>query len=158
MAGTAADGLQVVVFRLGSEEYGIDIDHVREIIRRSEATPVPHAAKSVKGVINLRGKIIAIVDLRTRFGLPEAERSASERIIVMEVENHLVGVEVDAATEVLQLEADSVEPPPEVLSSEDMVGAVMGVAKIGDRLIVLLKLEQVLPLADVAKVGEEGGG
>lgn len=158
MAATATDGLQVVVFRLGSEEYGIDIDLVREIIRRTEVTPVPHAGKSVKGVINLRGKIIAIVDLRTRFGLPAAEGSPTERIIVVEMDKHLVGVEVDAATEVLRLPQESIEPPPEVLASEDMANAVLGVGKIDERLIVLLKLAEVLPLADVAKVGEEAGG
>lgn len=155
---TVTDGLQVVVFRLGSEEYGIDIDLVREIIRRTEVTPVPHAAESVKGVINLRGKIIAIVDLHSRFGLERGEPSPSERIIVVETDNHLVGLEVDAATEVMHLPADSIEPPPEVLTSQQMSEAVMGVGKIGDRLIVLLKLEEILPLADVVRVGEESGG
>lgn len=158
MAETAVDSLQVVVFRLGSEEYGIDIDLVREIIRRTEVTPVPHAAKSAKGVINLRGKIVAVVDLRSRFGMPPIEASPTERIIVVEVDGHLVGVEVDAATEVLRLARDSIEPPPEVLASEDMANAVMGVGKIDGRLIVLLKLEEILPLSDVAKVGDESGG
>jgi len=158
VAETATEGLQVVVFRLGAEEYGIDIDVVREIIRRTEVTPVPHAAKAVKGVINLRGKIIAIVDLRARFGLPPAEGTSTERIIVVEMDKHLVGVEVDAATEVLRLPQDSIEPPPDVLASEDMAGAVLGVGKIDDRLVLLLKLEQILPLADVAKVGETSGG
>lgn len=158
MAETAVDSLQVVVFRLGSEEYGINIDLVREIIRRTEVTPVPHAARSVKGVINLRGKIIAVVDLRSRFGLPPVEASSTERIIVMEIDGHLVGVEVDAATEVLRLAQDSIEPPPEVLASEDMANAVLGVGKIDGRLIVLLRLEEVLPLSDVAKVGDESGG
>lgn len=158
MATAASDGIQVVVFRLGSEEYGIEIDLVREIIRRTEVTPVPHAAKAVKGVINLRGKIVAIVDLRARFGLERSKDSATERIVVVEVGGHLVGIEVDAATEVLRLSPESIEPPPDVLASEDMEDAVMGVGKIDDRLIVLLKLEQVLPLADVVKVGEKSGG
>lgn len=158
MTATVTEGVQVVVFRLGSEEYGIDIDHVREIIRRTEVTPVPHATKSVRGVINLRGKIIAVVDMHVRFGLERGEESPTERIIVVEVDGHLVGLEVDAATEVLQLPPDSIEPPPEVLASEHMAEAVMGVGKIEERLIVLLRLEEVLPLADVAKVGEESGG
>lgn len=158
MTTTKADGIQVVVFRLGSEEYGIDIDLVREIIRRTEVTPVPHAASSVKGVINLRGKIIAVVDLKARFGLEQTVESPSDRIIVVEVDKHLVGIEVDAATEVLHLAKDAIEAPPEVLTSEDLVEAVMGVGKIGERLIVLLKLEQILPLADVAGIGKENGG
>ncbi len=152
------EGPQVVVFRLGAEEYGVDISHVREIIRRTEVTPVPHAAKSVKGVINLRGRIVAVVDLRARFGLEPGEESSAERIIVTQVDKHLVGVEVDAATEVLRLPPDSVEAPPEVLASAEMGEAVAGVGKIGDRLIVLLKLEEILPLAEVAKVGEGSGG
>lgn len=158
MAGFAGDGMQVVVFRLGSEEYGVDIDLVREIIRRTDVTPVPHAAKAVKGVINLRGKIIAIVDLRARFGLQRRQESPAERIVVVEVAGHLVGVEVDAATEVLRLPPDSIEPPPDVLASEDMADAVMGVGKIDGRLVVLLRLERVLPLADVAKVDQESRG
>jgi len=147
-----------VVFKLSSEEYGIDIDLVREIIRRTDVTPVPHAAPSVKGVINLRGKIIPVIDLRARFGLPEVGPGSTDRIIVVEVDKHLVGIEVDAATEVLQLAADSIEAPPEVLTSEDLAEAVLGVGKIGERLVILLKLEQILPLADVAGIGKGSGG
>lgn len=161
MGAAVTDGVQVVVFRLGSEEYGIDIDLVREIIRWTEVTPVPHAAQSVRGVTNLRGRIVPVIDLRSRFCLGEREASPTERIVVVEVDKHVVGIEVDAATEVLRLDADSIEPPPEVAASEDTRQAMKGVAKVDDRLILLLRLEEVLPLADVAKVarrvGDESG-
>lgn len=134
------DELQVVVFELGGERYGLDIGTVYEIIRHQPITAVPNAPSFVEGVINLRGRIIPVVDLRGRFGLSAAAPTKASRIVVCEAAGHRVGLVIDAVTEVLMVPSDAIEPTPEVAGGTE-AGYLNGIVKLGDRLIILLDLE-----------------
>lgn len=148
---------QIVVFRLGGEEYGISIDRVESIIRWEEPTAVPYAPPSMSGVINLRGRIVPVIDLSARFDMPPTETTPLSRIVIAQVDGQLVGLIVDAATEVLQIDPANVEPPPEALASATMREALLGVARVDDRLIVLLKVENVIPAVDELMEASDGG-
>ena len=134
---------QVVGFKLGEEEFVIDILKVQEIIKMIDITPVPNAPYYVNGVINLRGKVIPVVSLRKRFGFEEKEINNFTRIIVVEIDKKLVGFIVDRVTEVLRIPGPSIEPPPPLVSK---VGSeyLKGVGKIGDRLLIILEIEKIL--------------
>lgn len=134
---------QFVVFKLGQEEYGVDIMQVNTIERMMPITRVPKAPDFVEGVINLRGEIIPVIDLKKRFGLASGEVTADTRIIIVMLDDLRVGMIVDSATEVVQLPQDSIEPPPSVAGniSSDFLE---GVGKIGDRLLIILNLEKIL--------------
>ncbi len=137
------DEQQLVVFDLSTEAYGVDIGAVREIIRLQDITRVPRTPEFVEGVINLRGKVIPVVDLRKRFGLPAEEESKENRIVVVDIGAQDIGVIVDAVTEVLRIATESVEPPASVITTADSE-YLLGIAKLDSRLIILLDLEQVL--------------
>ena len=132
--------LQVVVCELADEHYGLDIARVFEIIRHQSITPVPRAPVFVKGVINLRGRIIPVVDLRCRFAMPETEPTKETRIVVAESGSTRVGLIVDSVSEVLMLQLAAVEPTPEVAAGADSE-YLRGIAKLGDRLVLLLELD-----------------
>lgn len=134
---------QLVVFRLAEEHYGFDIAGVREIILWQPVTRLPKVPSFVEGVINLRNHVIPIIDLRRRFELPDVERGRETRIMVVEVGGQTVGLVVDAVTEVLSIQADMVESPEGVTTGVEE-SFIRGVAKVGDRLIVLLALEDLL--------------
>ncbi len=136
--GRAAE-LQVVVCELGDERYGLDIAKVFEIIRHQPITAVPGSPFFVKGVINLRGRIIPVVDLRERFGMPGAEPTKETRIVVAESSGVRVGLIVDSVSEVLLVPAEAVEATPEVAAGSD-TEYLKGIAKLGDRLVLLLEL------------------
>jgi purine-binding chemotaxis protein CheW len=140
--GTLSDQ-QTVVFRLADESYGIDIFRVNEIIRLREITPVPRTESHVKGLVNLRGKTIPVIDLRSRFSLPEAEESDTSRIIVVESDAGQIGVVVDAVTEVLTLHVDQIEQTPQMVTDNENQ-FVKAVAKTNDKLITLLDLDVAL--------------
>lgn len=131
--------LQLVTFEVGSEEFAIPILSVQEINRMMEITRVPQSPQFVEGVINLRGKIIPVVDLRQRFGMPPAERNGDNRIIVVEVSGRVIGFTVDRVNEVLRIESGIVEPAPAMVASLDS-DYVQGVGKLPDRLLILLEL------------------
>ena len=133
---------QLVVFDLADEAYGVDINAVDGIIRMQAITKVPRTLEFVEGVINLRGEVIPIVDMRKRFGLRLTEETKDSRITVADMGGHKVGMIVDAVNEVLRITADSIEPPSSVITSADST-YLMGIAKVEDRLIILLDLEQV---------------
>ena len=130
---------QVVVCQLGQESYGLDISSVYEIIRFQECTAVPAAPSFVDGVINLRGIIIPVMDMASRFGQSRGETTKSTRIIVAGTNGRRVGLVVDAVTEVLIVSEDAVEPTPEVAAGFDSA-YIRGIAKIGDELVILLDL------------------
>lgn len=135
---------QLVSFVVGGEVFGIDILKVQEIIRPTQITSIPNASRLVEGVINLRGRIIPIVSLRRRFGLPDASDEQHEsRIIVVDLERRVVGFRVDGVRQVLAVDGAQSEPPPE-LSSGAGADYVRGVAKLEDGLLLLLDLERVL--------------
>jgi len=135
--------LQVVGFRIGNETYGVRIGSVREIVRVPEITAVPSAPETVEGVINLRGKIIPVMDLRKRFGQTEIHSDKKNRILVVELENKLVGLIVNAASEVLKIAPSEIEPPGN-LFAEGESGYVTGVGKLKGRLIILLDIAKLL--------------
>lgn len=134
---------QLVTFSLDSEEFGVDIMLVQEIIRIPPITRVPKAPSFVEGVINLRGNVIPVVSLRNRFGMERVEETDLSRIIVLQVQNRDFGVRVDAVTEVLRLDSDAIEPPPSVALGVDS-HYIRGVGKIGERLLILLDLEHII--------------
>ncbi|HEV3155130.1 MAG TPA: chemotaxis protein CheW [Candidatus Baltobacteraceae bacterium] len=135
--------IQIVSFRLGNEEYGVDISQVQEIIRMVEITHVPRAPRFMEGVINLRGQLIPIIDLRTRFAMPRADHTKSTRIIVTEIGTKRVGMVVDSVSEVLNIPIEQVEDAPDMIAG---VGTeyIQGVGKVNDRLVILLDLTMVI--------------
>jgi purine-binding chemotaxis protein CheW len=142
-----SDTIQVVSFKLGSEEYGVDIAQVQEINRMVAVTHVPRAPQFMEGVINLRGQLIPIIDLRTRFGMPRAEHTKSTRIVVTEIGAKRVGMVVDSVSEVLRLPTDQIEDAPEMITGVD-TEYIRGVGKIEDRLIILLDLAKIISGAE----------
>ncbi|MCH7733696.1 MAG: chemotaxis protein CheW [Chloroflexi bacterium] len=140
---TGSTEQQLVVFDLNNEAYGVDIESVREIIRLQEITRVPRTPDFVEGVINLRGKVIPVVELRKRFGLPVQDRNSENRIVNVDIGGQEIGMVVDAVTEVLRISSDAVEPPSSVITTADS-GYLKGIAKLDDRLIIMLDLDQVL--------------
>jgi purine-binding chemotaxis protein CheW len=137
------DMLQLVSFKLKEEEFGVDILQVQEIIRMQEITHVPNAPDFVEGVINLRGRVIPIVDLRKRFGLEHKEHGSATRIIVVMIGQVTVGLIVDEVSEVLRIPEDTVEPPPPIVAGIES-DYIKGVGKLEDRLLILLDLNKIL--------------
>jgi purine-binding chemotaxis protein CheW len=135
--------IQLVTFSIGEEVFGVDILAVQEIIRLLDITRVPRAPHFVEGVINLRGKVIPIVDLRKRFDLPEKNYDKSTRIIVINMESITVGFVVDEVSEVLRIPANMVDTPPGVVSGLD-TDYIDGVGKLDDQLLILLDLNRLL--------------
>lgn len=133
---------QVVVFRLDAERYGVDIFRVNEIIRLREITPLPHTEPHVRGLVNLRGKTIPVVDLRVRFGIGTEETTEKARIIVVESKVGQVGLVVDEVCEVGALDGAGIEPPPSLVGAQG--DYVRGVARRDGRLIALLDLDRTL--------------
>lgn len=135
--------LKVIVFQLHDEEYGIPVQQVRSIEKVQHITRVPRTAPYIKGVINLRGVVTPIIDLRKRFGLKEHEDTESTRMIIVSKDDIEVGFIVDAANDVIDIHSDIIEPAPEVVGSVE-VEYILGVAKLEKRLIVMIDLEEVL--------------
>jgi purine-binding chemotaxis protein CheW len=139
--------LQLVTFALDGEEFGVPIVQVREVVRVGEITRVPQARQHVRGVTNLRGRILAVVEIRTRMGLKPAEVTPRSRIVVVGVHDRTLGILVDRVGQVVKLPAATVSPAPdEVLSLN--ADYIAGVARWNSRLIILLDLEKVLLLPD----------
>lgn len=145
--------MQLVVFELGDESYAVDISRVQDINRMQEITEISHAPESVVGVINLRGRVIPVIDLRKRFGLPDAVHTKDTRIVVVHLEGNLIGVIVDAVSQVLRIPADIVEPPSPVLAGVDS-RYLRGIAKLDDRLVILLDLDFVLSRREQEAISE----
>jgi purine-binding chemotaxis protein CheW len=147
---------KVIVFVLGSEEYGVEVDKVRTIERMQPMTRVPKVPAFINGVINLRGVVVPIIDLRARFGLDHAEYNDNTRIIIVAAEEFEVGLIVDSANDVIDLDSDEIGSPPEI------VGGIKakyldGIARIGEnRLLVLLNLERVLDKSEIQQLAGIG--
>ena len=139
--------MQIIGFKLGGEEFGVDIFSVKEIIRMSLMTRVPNAPKFVVGVVNMRGKVVPIIDLCLRFGLPLTGISNEDRkIIVIEFENKTVGFLVDSVKEVTNISKSSAEPPPPMVSGIDS-DYITAIAKLDDKLLILLEVSKILVLS-----------
>jgi purine-binding chemotaxis protein CheW len=145
--------LQVVGFRVGNETYGVRIAAVREIVRVPEITSVPNAPEIIEGVINLRGKIIPVMDLRKRFGLAEVVTDKKNRILVVDLENKLLGLIVNSASEVLKISPSDIEAPGTVFA-EGESGYVTGVGKLKGRLIILLDINKLLHRPEFKRLEE----
>ena len=147
-----SDELQLVSFNIGTEEFGVDILKVQEINRMVEITKVPQAPHYVEGVINLRGKVIPIVDLRKRFNLELKEHDKNTRIVVVDIGGNIMGMIVDSVSEVLRLPANTIEPPPEIVTGINSE-YIKGVAKLDDRLLIFLDLSKVIDVNEMASIG-----
>jgi purine-binding chemotaxis protein CheW len=148
MSGTA----HLVCFRLGRETYGVDIFVVREIVKAQEITSVPGTAAYVLGIINLRGKIVSVVDLAQRLGLGRSRVDRASRILVLDLDGFTVGFLVDAATEVLKLPTTAIEPAPDELKGSVNDDYLEGVGKLDDRLVIILNPANLLTDADSASL------
>ena len=143
-----------LTFALAEEEYGLEILKVREIIQMMDITAVPRTPSQVKGVINLRGKVIPVVDLRLKFGLEEAERTDETCIIVVNVGEIEVGIIVDRVSEVLNIQGDDIEDAPSFGANVDK-SFILGMGKTNDRVTILLDSGKVLSATDIAAVRAE---
>lgn len=142
-AAKVSEILQLVTFNLGSEEYAVDILKVQEINRMKEITRVPNSPDYVEGVINLRGKVIPVVSLRKKFFLEERENDVQSRIMIMDIQGITMGLIVDAVSEVLRVPASIVEQAPP-MTSNISTEFIRGIAKLEDRLIILLDMERLI--------------
>jgi len=146
-----AEEQKFIVFQLADEEYAVPVEQVGSIERISSITRVPQTKSYVKGVINLRGVITPLIDLRIRFGLDEQETTDRSRIIIVQVEEMEVGLIVDSANDVLDIPLNQIEEAPEVIGSVH-VDFIDGVIKVEDRLLVLLNLQKVLSDEDIEEI------
>jgi purine-binding chemotaxis protein CheW len=136
---SGGDILQLVTFKMNTEEYAVDILKVQEINRMSEIAKVPNAPEYVEGVINLRGRVIPVVSLRKRFGFAEKDSDEQSRIIIMDIQSITIGVIVDSVSEVLRIPSNTVDPAPS-FSTELGTEFIKGIAKMEDRLIILIDM------------------
>jgi purine-binding chemotaxis protein CheW len=145
--------LQIVGFRVGRETFGLPISAVREIVRVPEITSVPNAPGYIEGVINLRGRIIPVMDLGKRFHEKASEPSRKNRIVVVELENRLVGLLVNSASEVLRIPSSEIEAPQDVFQ-EGELNYVTGVGKLNERLVILLDLNKILQQGELRNLAD----
>ena len=152
--------VQLVVFRLRDEEFGLPINQVTRIVRVPEITKVPEAPGFIEGVINLRGDVIAVIDLARQFELPAiAERPASSRIIVAEIGGKPIGLLVDEVPELVRIAKDDIDPPPEILQTKVKKEFISGVGKLKERLLILIEADKLLEPNEVKQLEtvKEGG-
>lgn len=135
---------QCVIFELGAETFGLDINNVKEIVLYQEPTRLPGSSGSFEGVINLRGHVIPIVNLKNRFGFSEKEVTREARIVVIEIFDNTVGIVVDKVTEVVMIPLEAVEKPSTIICSNIGESHISGVAKLDSGLVILLAMENVL--------------
>ena len=154
--GTASkySEMQLVTFTLGQEEYGVDINKVREIIRLVEITKVPKAPAFVEGLINLRGSVVPIVDLRKRFDIPSAEDRNKMRIMVVDVNQKTIGIVVDSVSEVLLLAGENIQDVPSTISSGVDGRFLQAVGNVNDKLMQLLDLDRIFSSEELGRITE----
>nr|WP_202409926.1 chemotaxis protein CheW [Halobacillus litoralis] len=145
--------MKVIVFQINDEEYTVPVDLVGSIERMMPVTRVPGTQPFVKGVLNLRGVVTPVIDLRERFGIEDVNDTDATRIITVKIHEMNVGLIVDAANDVLDLEEENIEPPPEVVGTVE-VDYIQGVSKMDQRLFILLNLDKVLAKDDVHELNE----
>lgn len=145
--------IQLVSFRTGEEEFGVDILKVQEIIKMLTITKVPNSPEFVEGVINLRGKVIPVIDLRKRLALQPKEHNNKTRIVVVDLDGSTFGFIVDEVNEVLRISEQTLEDPPELVSRVNS-DFITSVAKLEDRIIILLDLNQLLQKAEKKELAE----
>ena len=147
-----SDEEQLVILRLGTEEFGIPVQYVTSIIGMQPITRIPRAPSFLEGVINLRGQITAIVDLRKRFRMETKVHDKATRLVVMTIEDIVVGLIVDAVYEVLRIPRTEIGAAPSVLQSESESRYVAGVGKVGERLIIIMDVRELLTKREIESV------
>ncbi|MDC1347345.1 chemotaxis protein CheW [Glaciecola sp.] len=135
--------LQWVTYRLGDETYGINVMQVQEVLRHTEIAPVPGAPEYVIGIINLRGNVVTVIDTRARFGLPKGEITDNTRIVIIEADEHVVGIMVDSVAEVVYLKSSEIDSAPNV-GTEESTKFIQGVSNRDDELLILVDLNRML--------------
>ncbi len=145
--------IQLVVFNIGDEEFGVDIRQVREIVRLAPITPIPRSPDFIEGVVNLRGMVLAVIDLSKRLQLTPNPRSDKTRIIVVEVGGNTVGMIVDEVNEVLRLSTDNIDEAPQIAESKISQAFITGVGKLDKRLLILIDLAVILSTDEIEHVG-----
>ncbi len=145
--------LQIVGLRIGRETFGLPISMVREVVRVPEITAVPNAPDHIEGVINLRGRIIPILDLRKRFGEKDLEPNKKNRVVVVELEARAIGLIVNSASEVLRIPPSDIEPPHNIFQ-EGELNFITGVGKLKGRLIMMLDLNRILQSGELRRIEE----
>jgi purine-binding chemotaxis protein CheW len=146
--GLATDGSQYLTFTLGDECYGVDILRVQEIKGYTAVTRIPNTPDYIRGVLNLRGTIVPIVDLRTKFGMEKVDLTMFTVIVVVVVRDRVMGIVVDAVSDVLNIAAKDVQPPPAFGDKVD-TSFIQSIAKSGDKLITLLDIDRVLSMGEL---------
>lgn len=143
---------QILVFRVSSEELGLDISCVREVLRPQEIYPIPKAPPFIEGVINLRGHIVALIDLRKRLTAKEIGDETNKRIIVCRVNRFIVGLTVNSLKEIIALSKEDIKPLPEVVSMQMETDMLLGIARVGERIIPILNLEHILTKKEITEL------
>ena len=143
---------QIVVFKLGSEEFGVNISEVWKIIRMEQITKIPNTDSFIKGVINLRGGIVVVISLAMKLGLPSKEPTNDTRIIITELKENTVGMIVDSANEMIIISTDDVKPAPPLITQKVSADYIEGVAVLGERLLILLDLAKILNYGEMQSV------
>lgn len=148
------ESLHLVTFELSGEEFGVDIMQVSEVIPVPRITRIPQAPECVKGLINLRGKILVVIDLNKRLGFQSKDTDSLSRILIVEVKDTVTGMLVNSVKEVMHLPLSSIEPPPEIIKSKINSEYLTGVGKVGDRLLIILNLAKVLGEEEIEELNE----
>ena len=146
--GLSADGRQFLTFQLGEELYGVDILRVQEIKGYTAVTRIPNMPEYIKGVLNLRGTIVPIIELRTKFSMPHVDYTAFTVIVVVVVRDKVMGLVVDAVSDVLDIDKKDIQPPPAFGAQVD-VSFLNGIGKAGDKLVAILDIDQLLTEGEV---------
>lgn len=149
--GVATGAREYLTFRLGQEEYGIDILKVQEIRGYEPPTRIANAPEFIKGVVNLRGTIVPIVDMRLKFNCSEAEYNSFTVVIILNLRNRVVGIVVDSVSDVMELSAEAIRPAPDIESAIDS-GCILGLGSVGDRMLILLDIEKLMSNVDMGLV------
>jgi purine-binding chemotaxis protein CheW len=143
---------KILVFRVADEELGLDISCVREVLRPQEITPLPKTPSFIEGVINLRGHIVALIDLRKRLTTKEMGEETNKRIIICRVNRLIVGLTVNSLREIVGLSKEDIKPLPEVVSMQMDAEMISGIAKVDERIIPILNLEHILTKKEVGEL------
>jgi purine-binding chemotaxis protein CheW len=145
VAATVDEEIQLVTFRLDDQEYALDIANVVQVVRMVATTPMPEAPKIVQGVINVRGKVIPVIDVRKRFNLRSRAYDLDTQLLIVQTDGRLMALIVDVVSEVLAMPASSIEPPSEIAPQMERLSAV---GKLGDRLLLVLDLDRILTVQE----------
>ncbi len=137
------ESLQFVTFEMEGEEFAVDVLKVQEIIRPVEVTDIPHCLDFLDGLINLRGKIFPVINLRKRFNYPQVEAKSENRVIVVDIDGEVIGLYVDQVSEILRISPDVVEPAP-VVENKAEKEYLSGMAQINDRIVIILDIDKIL--------------